>query len=134
GSFDEDNFVVSEVLSEDNEANLRVVKFEVQDINEILNAKAHIIVTGVPGVGEYDMTHNIRLKFDGEETSEEPTEQEQEEPSEEEPQSEHIADGEYTINYEVLHETEDKASSMARYIATPASLTVKDGKNTVFFT
>ena len=33
-----------------------------------------------------------------------------------------------------MHEEEDKASSMVRYIETPAVLSVKDGKNLVTMT
>lgn len=51
-------------LVSDDEANdTRVVKFEVQDANEPVRAKIHIIVTGIPGF-EYDNKYDIRLKFD----------------------------------------------------------------------
>ena len=46
---DGDDFVDAEVVSENEEENTRVVKFELKDVEKILNAKAHIIVTGVPG-------------------------------------------------------------------------------------
>ena len=46
-----------------------------------------------------------------------------------------IEDGEYTIGFKVLHATEDKESpGMARFIETPAALSVKDGKQVVTFT
>ena len=64
GTFTETNFVDAEVISEDEKENTRVVKFEVQDLSKELNAKIHIIVTGVPGLGEYDHSYDIRLKFD----------------------------------------------------------------------
>ena len=45
-TFEKDNFVDAEVVSNDEEENTRVVKFEVQDVTKVLNAKVHIIVTG----------------------------------------------------------------------------------------
>src|SRR5690606_34040328 len=45
-----------------------------------------------------------------------------------------IEDGDYTIDFKVLHEEEEKESSMTRYIETPAALSVKDGKQIVSFT
>lgn len=120
GTFADDHFVEAEVLSEDEEANERVVKFAIADIEQALNAQIHIIVTGVPNLGAYDMKHNIRLKFNSE--RETPAEQAA------------IADGHYTIDFAILHEEEDRPSSMSRYIATPASLLVENGTNTVTMT
>jgi len=141
GSFEDKNFVDVEVLSTDEAANTRTVKFAVPDINQVLNAKIHIIVTGVPGVGSYDNSYDIRLKFTSEEKGEETGKEDGENGKEDDengngetPAKPALKDGEYTISFEALHEKEDKASSMARYIAAPASLTVKNGKNTVAFT
>ncbi len=133
GTFSDDNFEDTTTVSEDNEKNTRVVKFEVPDFTKPLNAKIHIVVTGVPGVGAYDNSYDIRLKFGrggetGGENTENPDKGEDKEPAQ---PGEALKDGEYTVNFEVLHETEDKASSMGRYIAAPADLQVKDGKNTV---
>ena len=66
---DGDNFVDAEVVSENEEEKTRLVKFELKDVEKTLNAKAHIIVTGIPGLGEYDQTHDIRFQFDGSECS-----------------------------------------------------------------
>ncbi|KAA0966896.1 hypothetical protein FQ087_11975 [Sporosarcina sp. ANT_H38] len=120
-------FTDAEVISEDTKADTRVVKFEVQDLSKELNAKIHIIVTGVPGLGEYDHSYDIRLKFDSSKipvTPEVPVT----------PAPEVIKDGAYTIDFKALHEEEDKASSMTRYIETPAKLSVKGGKNLVTMT
>lgn len=126
-----DDFVDAEVVSEDEKENTRVVKFEVKDVKSIVNAKAHIIVTGVPGLGEYDHTYEIRFQFDA---SYVPADKEEvEEPKEEvtETPGESLKDGEYTIGYKALHEEEEKDSSMMRYMETPAAMTVKDGKNII---
>lgn len=136
GSFEDDNFAVAEVLSEDEENGLRVVKFGIQDLDEVLNAIAHIIVTGIPGMGEYDMKHNIRFEFSTKPFVQD-SEQEAEEVEEVEgPEAEGsaLADGQYTIDFQVLHAEEDNPSSMARYIESPALLEVQDGKNIVHFT
>lgn len=49
-----------QVLSDSNDK--RVVKFEVGDIEQLVNAKIHIIVTGIPGFN-YDNKYDIRFKF-----------------------------------------------------------------------
>ncbi|MFS0689306.1 NEAT domain-containing protein [Sporosarcina sp. 179-K 8C2 HS] len=125
-----DKFVDVEVVSENEEEKTRLVKFELKDVEKTLNAKAHIIVTGIPGIGEYDQTHSIRFQFDA---SEVPTENEEETPeTPEAPVA--IEDGEYTIGFKALHEEEDKDSTMGRYIEAPAALSVKDGKQVVSLT
>ncbi|MET3655645.1 NEAT domain-containing protein [Sporosarcina psychrophila] len=140
GTFKETNFADAEVISEDKAADTRLVKFEVQDLSKELNAKIHIIVTGVPGLGEYDHSYDIRLKFDDSKT---PVVPEVPEVTPEKPETpevpvtpapEVIKDGAYTIDYKALHEEEDKDSSMTRYLETPAALSVKDGKNLVTMT
>src|SRR5699024_8427032 len=50
------------------------------------------------------------------------------------PDPNNLADGTYSINHEILHEKEDKASTAAGYIVNPAQLSVKDGVKTVYFT
>src|SRR5699024_5564044 len=49
------------------------------------------------------------------------------------PDPNNLADGIYSINHEILHETEDKASTAAGYIVNPAQLSDKDGVKTVYF-
>lgn len=51
-----------QVVSEDTVNDKRVVKFEVKDINQLVGAKIHIIVTGIPGFN-YDNKYDIRFKF-----------------------------------------------------------------------
>lgn len=45
-----------------------------------------------------------------------------------------LVDGTYDIDYKLLHETEDKASTAAGYVVTPAKLKVENGVKTVYFT
>ena len=131
GTFKDTNFVVAAVVSEDAKADTKVVKFEVQDATKVLNVKAHIIVTGVPGIGQYDHSYDLRLKFDGSKVPTTPEVKPEEKP---EVKPEAVKDGAYTIDFKALHEKEDKDSSMARYIDAAAALTVKDGKNLVALT
>ncbi|WP_426005514.1 NEAT domain-containing protein [Bacillus sp. DWP3-1] len=46
----------------------------------------------------------------------------------------HLKDGEYRINYSVLKGDENEASRMNQYFSHPASLTIKNGKQTISFT
>ncbi|PAE95602.1 NEAT domain-containing protein [Shouchella clausii] len=60
-----------------------------------------------------------------------------EEPSTEEPGTEEpvvLEDGEYTIPFAAKHATEDRDSTMSRYLVNPAQLSVKDGVQTVALT
>ncbi len=124
------NFVDVETISENPETDTSVVQFKVQDINEILNAKVHIIVTGIPGL-DYDNKYDIRFNFDAidipliPEPEPEPT-----------PESEiiELQDGNYTIGLEALHATKDETSGMGRYLDSTALLAVKDGKTNLTLT
>ncbi len=51
-----------QVLSEDTVNDKRVVKFEVKDVDQLVSAKIHVIVTGIPGFS-YDNKYDIRFKF-----------------------------------------------------------------------
>lgn len=123
------DFVDTTVVSEDKDS--RVVKFELKDYKKPVNVKAHIIVTGIPGMPPYDHVYDLRFVID---SSNVPTgKPETDKPETEKPETPEVSveDGEYTIGYKVLHETEEKDSSMIRYMETPAMVTVKDGKKTV---
>lgn len=133
-------FVDVTVISENKTDNTRLVQFEVNNIEEVVNAKVHIIVTGIPGF-EYDNKYNIRFKFDTSNIplAEEPTNPET--PKPEEPDSElekpsviELENGNYTINVATLHAKENKPSGMARYIDESAFIYVKDGKTYVKLT
>ena len=51
-----------QVVSENTTADKRVVKFDVADLNQLVYAKIHVIVTGIPGFN-YDNEYDIRFKF-----------------------------------------------------------------------
>ncbi|WP_203245849.1 NEAT domain-containing protein [Sporosarcina beigongshangi] len=51
-----------QVISEDAANDKRVVRFEVKDLTQLVGAKIHIIVTGIPGFN-YDNKYDIRFKF-----------------------------------------------------------------------
>lgn len=118
------DFVNATVVSEDKDS--RVVKFELKDYKKPVNVKAHIIVTGVPGMPPYDHTYDLRFVIDG---SNVPVEK----PETEKPGKPEVSvkDGEYTIGYTVLHETEEKESTMTKHMEAPAMVSVKDGKKIV---
>lgn len=49
-------------ISTNKEEKTRIVEFEIDDPQQIVHAKVHIIVTGIPNFN-YDNKYNIRLKF-----------------------------------------------------------------------
>lgn len=51
-----------QVVSENTGTDKRIVKFDVADLNQLVNARIHIIVTGIPGFN-YDNEYDIRFKF-----------------------------------------------------------------------
>lgn len=55
-------FADVQVLSEDSANDKRVVKFAVTDVEQLIKAKIHVIVTGIPGF-TYDNKYDIRFKF-----------------------------------------------------------------------
>lgn len=152
-----------ETISEDTSKNERVVRFPVSQLDEKLDAYVHIIVTGIPGF-EYDNKYDVQIAFDvngisiieldeppgveepgteepgtEEPGTEEPGTEEPgtEEPGTEEPGTEEpvvLEDGEYTIPFAAKHATEDRDSTMSRYLVNPAQLSVKDGVQTVALT
>lgn len=132
-----DDFVDVKVVEElEGQDERRVVEFEVEDLNQFLNAKIHIFVPFINYEGKYD----IRIKFD---TSQLPVASE-EEPEPEEPtnpgQPEEPGDDnkatpiqikeneEHIIEFRAMHAEEDKDSAMARYLNYQAKLISKNGK------
>ncbi|WP_042203807.1 NEAT domain-containing protein [Paenibacillus camerounensis] len=111
-------------VSENTEANTRVISFPVDKLQSVLSGTVHIVTVvnmgGTPTT--YDMTHTVRYKFNADSiTAVQP----------EVPAEPVLSDGNYTIEYSVLHATQDKDSSMKSYFGTPATLTVKDGQKSV---
>ena len=54
------NYITPEVVSEDKEANTRIVKFEVEDLFEKLNAKVSLDISAY----NYKETHDVQFAFD----------------------------------------------------------------------
>ncbi|MEI7025034.1 NEAT domain-containing protein [Paenibacillus sp. y28] len=54
-------YVDSTVVSEDSAANTRVIKFPVDSLSALIDAKVHIVIPEQ----SYDYTHDIRLNFNG---------------------------------------------------------------------
>src|SRR5690625_818895 len=141
-------------VSKDEANDTKVVQFEVDDIDAILDAKVHIIVTGIPGL-DYDNKYDIRFNFDTSDIplnegkirpdpKEDPKPKPNPNPSNPTPtpgngsgksldnKSEKICeDGEYDLPFEVLHADKDQTSVADEYFEKPAKLIVKDGKFTV---
>src|SRR5690625_3839538 len=114
GSFEDKDFAEVETVSVDEEKDERVVKFMVQDLDEILNAKVGIHTP----MGE--MNHNIRLSFDTSEIDVLPDSDDD--------------TGEYDIPFEVLKEENDDISSAGSNIVSPGALAIVDGKYEVTVT
>src|SRR5690625_6741348 len=113
GSFEEEDFAEVETVSVDGEKDERVVKFIVQDLDEILNAQVGIHTP----IGE--MNHNIRLSFDTSEIDVLPDSDDT---------------GEHDIPFDVLKEDSDDISSAGGNIVSPGALTIVDGKYEVTVT
>ncbi len=116
------DFIDVTEVSKDEEKDTKIVEFKVDDLDQILNAKVHIIVPFI----NYDNQYDIRFKFD-------PSEMELQN-GDNKPEPIHLEDGNYTIDLEALHAKEDKPSGMARYIDQTASLAVKGGKTLLTLT
>ncbi|GIN92387.1 hypothetical protein J22TS1_34380 [Siminovitchia terrae] len=116
------DFIDVTEVSKDEEKDTKIVEFKVDDLDQILNAKVHIIVPFI----NYDNQYDIRFKFD-------PSEMELQN-GDNKPEPIHLEDGNYTIDLEALHAKEDKPSGMARYIDQTASLAIKGGKTLLTLT
>src|SRR5690625_134913 len=125
-------------VSKDEANDTKVVQFEVDDIDAILDAKVHIIVTGIPGL-DYDNKYDIRFNFDTSDIplnegkirpdpKEDPKPKPNPNPSNPTPtpgngsgksldnKSEKICeDGEYDLPFEVLHADKDQTSVADEY-------------------
>jgi len=111
-------FVDAEVISQDDAANTKVLRFEVENVSDI---------TKIQLAMSYGMNHVVRMVFDESTiTISEP--EENPEPTPDEGEEESLADGVYTIDYNVWKENADEASSMGNYLSKPAKLVVDNGK------
>ncbi|MEW4372504.1 NEAT domain-containing protein [Paenibacillus kandeliae] len=100
-----------ETVSQDSGNNTRIVQFPIGDVTQKLDAYTHVVI---PGIG-YDNWYYVQFQFDSG------------------VQTPLYDNGDYTLNYAVLHATKDQTSSMANYFTTPATFTAQDGKYYVSF-
>ncbi|KAF6562760.1 NEAT domain-containing protein [Paenibacillus sp. EKM202P] len=100
------------IVSEDQNANTRVIEFEVKELPAKLNAWVSI---NWPELS-YVHTYNVDLQLSSV------------------PVPTTLADGTYAINFNTLHATKDQPSAMAQYLLSPATLTVLKGQKEVSFT
>ena len=132
------DFVDAEVVAENTDADTRTVRFPIENLSNKLDAYTHVHIEDIPGFN-YNNFYTVQLHFDKSsieqieiEKPEQPDEDNEDETNEpeqpgEEPTPITLEDGEYTVGFEALHATEDKASSMARYFDSTAVLTVENG-------
>ncbi|MEH7551274.1 NEAT domain-containing protein [Bacillus altitudinis] len=150
------SLVTTETVSEDETANTRVIKFDVADVSAKLNGWVKIYWD--LGGFIYDEAYDVQLAFDEssltlvtpakpDDSETTPDDQNGTTPgdSETKPDDQNgttpvdstqnqLKDGVYRINYSVLKGDEDEVSRMSQYFSHPASLTVKNGTQTVSFT
>ena len=114
-----EQYVDAEVISQDDEAKTKVLRFEVENLSDITNIQLAM---------SYGMNHVVRMVFD-ENTITVSEPEETPEPAPGEGEEEPLADGLYTIDYQVWKENADEASSMGNYLSKPAKLIVENGKS-----
>ncbi|MEK4687849.1 NEAT domain-containing protein [Bacillus sp. FSL M8-0256] len=154
--------VTTETVSEDETANTRVIKFNVDDLSAKLNGWVKIYWD--LGGFIYDEAYDVQLAFDqssltlvtpakpddnetkpddqnGTKPDDQPTTpgnnngtKPKPKPKPDDSAQNQLKDGVYRINYSVLKGDTDEASRMSDYFSHPASLTVKNGKQTISFT
>ncbi|MEK4374217.1 NEAT domain-containing protein [Bacillus sp. FSL L8-0215] len=165
--------VTTETVSEDETANTRVIKFDVDDLSAKLNGWVKIYWD--LGGFIYDEAYDVQLAFDQssltlvtpakpDDNETKPDDQNGTKPDDNETKPDdqngtkpddqpttpgnnngtkpkpddsaqnQLKDGVYRINYSVLKGDTDEASRMSDYFSHPASLTVKNGKQTISFT
>ncbi|URJ50291.1 NEAT domain-containing protein [Paenibacillus polymyxa] len=110
----------ADIVSEDRNANTRVVKFKVADLDAILNAQVHVSTT-YPG-GVYEMDHKLRLQFDRSSITVKGTD------GGTTPVTEN---GRYSIDFSVLKNGSNEISVMDGYMQKPATLLRQSGKNVI---
>ncbi|MCY7555375.1 NEAT domain-containing protein [Bacillus altitudinis] len=135
------SLVTTETVSEDETANTRVIKFDVADVSAKLNGWVKIYWD--LGGFIYDEAYDVQIAFDESsltlvtpakpgDSETKPDDQNGTTPVDS--TQNQLKDGVYRINYSVLKGDEDEASRMSQYFSHPASLTVKNGTQTVSFT
>ncbi|PPQ49696.1 iron transporter [Paenibacillus peoriae] len=110
----------ADIVSEDRNANTRVVKFKVADLDAILNAQVHVSTT-YPG-GVYEMDHKLRLQFDRSSITAKGPDNGTTTP---------VENGRYSIDFSVLKNGSNEISVMDGYMQKPATLLRQSGKNVI---
>ncbi|OBA03828.1 hypothetical protein A9P44_19560 [Paenibacillus polymyxa] len=110
----------ADIVSEDKNANTRVVKFKVADLDAILNAQVHVSTT-YPG-GVYEMDHKLRLQFDRSSITAKGPDNGTTTP---------VENGRYSIDFTVLKNGTNDLSVMDGYMQKPATLLKQSGKNII---
>ncbi|MGF9645203.1 NEAT domain-containing protein [Paenibacillus sp. MABNS29] len=110
----------ADIVSEDRNANTRVVKFKVADLDAILNAQVHVSKT-YPG-GVYEMDHKLRLQFDRSSITAKGPDNGTTTP---------VENGRYSIDFSVLKNGSNEISVMDGYMQKPATLLKQSGKNII---
>ncbi|PGX57390.1 cell surface protein [Bacillus anthracis] len=145
--------VATNVISEDKEKDTRVVEFDVEDVEKVLNAKVKVDIDFLNYHHEYD----VRIAFDQnsitpihveqpnekEDPANKPDPNEKPDPSQkpdqkpdpdQQPNSNTIKDGEYSIPFKVLKNQTDEESKMNSYMVNPGVLKVENGKKKAIVT
>ncbi|MED0996861.1 NEAT domain-containing protein [Bacillus mobilis] len=146
-------FVATNVISEDKEKDTRVVEFEVDDVEKVLNAKVKVDIDFL----NYHHDYDVRIAFDQnsitpihveqpnekEDPANKPDPNEKPDPSQkpdqkpdpdQQPNSNTIKDGEYSIPFKVLKDQTDEESKMNTYMVNPGVLKVENGKKKAIVT
>ncbi|HHT7199770.1 TPA: NEAT domain-containing protein, partial [Bacillus cereus] len=146
-------FVATNVISEDKEKDTRVVEFEVDDVEKVLNAKVKVDIDFL----NYHHDYDVRIAFDQnsitpihveqpnekEDPANKPDPNEKPDPSQkpdqkpdpdQQPNSNTIKDGEYSIPFKVLKDQTDEESKMNTYMVNPGVLKVENGKKKALVT
>ncbi|MHA4176262.1 NEAT domain-containing protein [Bacillus cereus] len=145
--------VATNVISEDKEKDTRVVEFDVEDVEKVLNAKVKVDIDFLNYHHEYD----VRIAFDQnsitpihveqpnekEDPANKPDPNEKPDPSQkpdqkpdpdQQPNSNTIKDGAYSIPFKVLKDQTDEESKMNTYMVNPGVLKVENGKKKAIVT
>ncbi|MEB8939855.1 NEAT domain-containing protein [Bacillus cereus] len=145
--------VATNIISEDKEKDTRVVEFDVEDVEKVLNAKVKVDIDFLNYHHEYD----VRIAFDQnsitpihveqpnekEDPANKPDPNEKPDPSQkpdqkpdpdQQPNSNTIKDGAYSIPFKVLKDQTDEESKMNTYMVNPGVLKVENGKKKAIVT
>ncbi|EOO68613.1 cell surface protein, partial [Bacillus cereus VD021] len=146
-------FVATNVISEDQEKDTRVVEFDVDDVEKVLNAKVKVDIDFLNYHHDYDVCIafdqnsitpiHVEQPNEKEDPANKPDPNENPDPSQkpdqkpdpdQQPNSNTIKDGEYSIPFKVLKDQTDEESKMNTYMVNPGVLKVENGKKKAIVT